>query len=31
MCRGNAHFITPQTLGQYSLMHRMQRRSRTIH
>ena len=31
MCRGNAYFTTPATLGQYLLMDYMQRRSKSIH
>src|SRR5258707_5572268 len=31
MCRGKAHFTTPQNLGQYLLMDFMQRKTRHIH
>ena len=31
LCRGNAYFTTPYTLGQYLLMDYMNRKTRTIH
>ena len=31
MCRGNAYFTTPQTLGNYLMMDFLNRKMKTVH